>query len=170
MQFPYGTTAYERSEPFFAGLEKDTKLCHLYLTGSRYFGTSRPESDWDFFTQHYDGIENHLRHVGFKKIMGREEYKYLDSNTIQVWEKFYSYYIAMPLSYENLKNYKVQIQLVKDEAKKLAAQNLLTSLPFQLVKDSLTDRKTRSIWWEWAYNTVEQKSVPIGNLKSKIDR
>lgn len=24
----------------------------FYLTGSRYFGTATPESDWDFFTQH----------------------------------------------------------------------------------------------------------------------
>ena len=37
----------------------------FYLTGSRFFGTETPNSDWDFFVQHQDAVETRLKGMGF---------------------------------------------------------------------------------------------------------
>lgn len=58
----------------------------FYLSGSRFFGTNRPSSDWDYFVQMpmSDGyaLFDELRSFGFTK---RRVTNYLDLNTLEVW-------------------------------------------------------------------------------------
>lgn len=48
-------------------LLRDTKF-RFHLTGSRFFGNTRPSSDWDFFTTHTDECEEWLKSIGFRCI------------------------------------------------------------------------------------------------------
>ena len=66
-----------------------TSTYTFYLSGSRFFGTNRPSSDWDYFVQmpKYDGgngyaLFDELRSFGFTK---RYTTNYLDLNTLEVW-------------------------------------------------------------------------------------
>lgn len=63
-----------------------TSTYTFYLSGSRFFGTNRPSSDWDYFVQMpmSEGYKLHdeLRSFGFTK---RYTTNYLDLNTLEVW-------------------------------------------------------------------------------------
>jgi len=37
----------------------------FHLTGSRFFGTARENSDWDFFTAHSISVRQYLLEMGF---------------------------------------------------------------------------------------------------------
>lgn len=44
----------------------------FYLTGSRYFGSSGPLSDWDFFVEYTDEVEVFLKDLGFEDICNED--------------------------------------------------------------------------------------------------
>ena len=76
---------------------------NFYLTGSRFFGTERARSDWDFFTQESEEVEKFLLKNDFKL---HNETKYSDSMTSKVYR------------YKN----QIDVQLVTNTEKKLAIQ------------------------------------------------
>ena len=44
----------------------------FYLTGSRFFGRTRPDSDYDFFCEDAEDIEEYLKSQGFRSTQVRE--------------------------------------------------------------------------------------------------
>jgi hypothetical protein len=82
----------------------------FYLTGSRYFGTSGPSSDWDFFV---DGdipdLDLWLMNAGFKV---ESPCIYSKHNTTQVWR-----HMTLP----------IHVQLVEKAEKKNHIQSLIKS-------------------------------------------
>lgn len=52
--------------------------------GSRYFGDSTDTSDFDFFTEHTEALQNYLATRGFKLTKKAE---YMDVNSISIFEK-----------------------------------------------------------------------------------
>ena len=75
----------------------------FYLTGSRYFGNSRPESDWDFFTCHTTAAVIWIVDNGFEEVS-----IYGDDQTTYVYRK------------EN-----VHVQLIKNIDLKIKAQEII---------------------------------------------
>lgn len=106
------------------------------LTGSRYFGTDRPDSDWDFFVQDAENTADFLTKNGFR--LDSVSYKE-DSNITRVFKK------------DN-----VHVQLVQDEKKKILLQCLLKPV-FQFLSLDLnrgTKTLNRAIW-QAAYDCYE---------------
>jgi len=91
----------------FRALEKATD--HCYLTGSRFFGNQRQDSDYDFFAQYSKELENYLQNIGFTKIKKFSNYGG-DPMMLSVWEG--------PSGL-------VHVQLVKDCAIKRRVQQIL---------------------------------------------
>lgn len=79
----------------------------FHLTGSRYFGKSRSDSDWDFFTQDCEGIEAWLKTLGFNVL---HTSNYTDCEINKVFRH---------------KEEKIDVQLVKDVALKIEVQEYL---------------------------------------------
>jgi hypothetical protein len=77
----------------------------FYLTGSRFFGTAKKDSDWDFFAQDSHSLVQVLIQLGFK-VIALSDYK--DKNSALI-----------------LKMDDVHVQLVKDSALKDRAQKIL---------------------------------------------
>lgn len=97
----------------------------FFLTGSRYFGTQRTNSDFDFVTKNTPEIVLALREYGFTRISyGRNT----DSQLISVWE------------YGN-----VQIQLRPHICAFLRAQELINKLPANAKTD------INSEMWKYAF-------------------
>jgi hypothetical protein len=45
----------------------ESSKIRFFLTGSRFFGWERPDSDWDFFTESTVGVATTLRLLGFRE-------------------------------------------------------------------------------------------------------
>lgn len=122
----------------------EMKHCNLnfFLTGSRYFGHARPDSDWDFFVQDTSAAHDWLIQNQFRSLNPDTEADlrliYPDDNHIvSVYEKG-----------------KVQIQLVNDTALKQHAQAILSrGKVFGYFRNS-GPGEARS-WWRWAYQLAE---------------
>ena len=56
----------------------------FHLTGSRYFGYAKPDSDWDFFTQDKEGLTDYLKSKNFVRKSMKPEW--MGSNTLSIWE------------------------------------------------------------------------------------
>ena len=88
----------------------------IYLTGSRFFRTSTPDSDWDFFLK--DTAENRkwLTSLGFKTKNDRPDAvsHYNDADLIEVM-------------HYNRDGVAIDMQLVHDVGRRLRAQQLLKS-------------------------------------------
>lgn len=82
----------------------------FYLTGSRAFGTDRPDSDWDFFAKDNAILQAYLVGIGFTEHF--KSYKD-DPQIVTVYRK------------EGVGRKSVDIQLVTDINKKMAAQYAL---------------------------------------------
>lgn len=106
---------------------------HPILTGSRFFGTDRPDSDWDFFIQHSTDLVDHLTAWGWSKI--GEAYKD-DPNTAAVYQKG-----------------NVQIQLVHDQKLKETLQQLIARLVHSPY--SYQDEDTMRILWTLGYDCLK---------------
>lgn len=84
----------------------DTEEFEFFLTGSRYFGTSTPGSDWDFFVEDTPDVIAFLEGIGFE-LQTDKEYSH-DRVTVNTYR---------------LQN--VEVQLVSDVGLKKRAQFLL---------------------------------------------
>ena len=106
------------------------------LTGSRFFGTCRPESDWDFFTDNGEAIQQYLVSYGFKRL---ETSSYVDSSIVEV--------LRHPDG--------VDVQLVEDAGLKAAAQQILAGMLAFLPRDAFVDGKKRKEIWDAALRTAK---------------
>lgn len=116
------------------------------LTGSRYFGGTNENSDWDFFVEHDDNLYDFLLSQGFVNISRREvdivqgnTNLYSDDSIVQVMEKVCTDGV-------------VQIQLLQKGmfALKLAAQKFL----FRTFAMSSIPKDHRKTMWNVAMKTV----------------
>ena len=62
-----GTSAKSISHTDTVLAKMGSSKTHCFLTGSRYFGWERPDSDWDFFTANSKLTETYLFALGFKE-------------------------------------------------------------------------------------------------------
>ena len=122
--------SYDRAFTYMS-IEMSTMRSVFYLTGSRFFGTSRQDSDYDFFTACDADTIRHLLDMGFV-ILSR--HNYIDSNTLFVLR-----YIS-----ENLQ---VDVQIESDVLKKNRAQSIIKRCG-QLAAGKLSDAGVKAIWNE----------------------
>lgn len=102
-------------------------------TGSRAFGMSRPDSDYDFFTDVTVG--DFLRRSGFRKISG----EYEDSHTVSVYRRG-----------------KVDVQLVRNIASKKVVQKMLLNFPDSIKLLSVMRHKSDSrLLWDFMFHAEE---------------
>lgn len=96
----------------------------FYITGSRYFKTNTPQSDWDFFVEKNEGVEEFLTRQGF---FVDNQMSYSDPSISRVYTN---------------PNDNVQVQVVFDVELKLLAQTVIKR------KDLITTNKeiNRHIW------------------------
>ncbi len=101
----YSYNPHKDSSLILLGLANSTR--NFYLTGSRFFGAYRTDSDYDFFVQDDISIGVYLTDWGGFTPIFSSQYK--DSNTLSVYR---------------FKDQKIQvdIQIVKDAALKQAIQ------------------------------------------------
>lgn len=100
----------------------------FHLTGSRYFGTSTPESDFDFFIEWTEGLEPWLISHGFK----------LDSQT----------YSGDPSFVKVYKSENVDIQIVDNAKIKEQIQRRL----FPLFKELTPNKELAKKLWHLCYH------------------
>lgn len=117
--------------------------CDFYLTGSRFFGDSSNNSDWDFFVSKSQIDPKFLQELGLRSTTAAS---YTDSNSCELWEV------------KGLNCLLIQVQIVRDVALKLRAQALLND-PFiqekmKYVPSNLTKNEQARPWWEWAYKAA----------------
>ena len=104
---------YSRGElSTYSLLEKLNKsLTPFTLTGSRYFGTATPSSDWDFYTEASPATVRELEALGYKlSVSGTYDE---DCNTISVYRTG---------------NGLIHVQLVRDAGIKTKVQSYLKML------------------------------------------
>lgn len=104
----------------------------FYLTGSRYFGTAKHSSDWDFFTQDCSDIRPYLEELG-----GIKEYKPKYKDSVDV------YYLFSP-------GIRIHIQIVDSVYNKLKMQEYLE--PFY----NLVPKELHVEMWKIAALQVER--------------
>lgn len=110
----------------------------FHLTGSQFFGNSRIDSDWDFFTQECPEVRVFLEGAGFDLVTENIHLYPDDPNIAEVWGKGL-----------------VHIQLVRDVSLKLAAQKILYELPFSGFQKFRASKHEAREWWRWAYRMAQ---------------
>jgi|SRR6185369_13198980 len=101
---------------------------YLYLTGSRFFQTHRPDSDFDYFAEDGEEIRTLLNADGFTQTQAQMS---PFANTVAVFEKG-----------------KIHIQLVQDLKLKVRVQETIRFCGFgELCKDKTFARRL----WGFAY-------------------
>ena len=79
----------------------------FYITGSRYFNTNTPQSDWDFFVEKNEDVEEFLIDQGF---FVDNQASYSDSSIYKVYTN---------------PNDRVQVQVIFDVELKVLAQTVI---------------------------------------------
>lgn len=113
------------------------KQFEFYLTGSRFFGGATVESDWDFFVEYSAELESTLKDLGFER---DSESTYEDPSIALVMSKYETW---------QGRKTKLDIQLVKDAAKKLAIQTQLKN--HWLYNAIPGSKEMRKAMWYGAY-------------------
>ncbi len=134
----------------------------FHLTGSRHFGNSHPQSDWDYIVQDSSHLRVFLHDLGFQYVKDREHYN--DTNTVSVYT----------LQYGRESWQKIDVQCSRDVHEKIRAQNYITRFfPLGLS----TDKKFNSNIWEmalhhqtWMNIKENEKPKPPSTLEDKAKR
>jgi hypothetical protein len=108
----------------------------FYFTGSRFFGSHTPESDYDFFTEPKLGLTDWLVRHGFIKDSGRD---YSTEDVVEVWK----HSVAT-----------IHIQIVKDAALKNEVQNLMIFDPLLQGMMGKVSKEERKALWDFAFRVV----------------
>lgn len=98
----------------------------FYLTGSRYFGTETPESDWDFFTGQNPYLADFLIKIGFYRASIFTAKKYAGNTCIELW--YYHNPISTSCDNDDMDDFRyspIQIQVVESPIHKLSVQEKL---------------------------------------------
>lgn len=114
--------------------------CEFFLTGSRFFGTEKGWSDWDFFAEDKPYVHEFLRSLGFKDLPDNElvEHYHGDPNIAFV--------------YVHPSN--VHVQLVNDAELKLEAQTILRHMCINIKKSEVSDHAIKR-HWKQAFRTAQ---------------
>jgi hypothetical protein len=112
----------------------------FHLTGSRYFGNSTNQSDWDFFVQDSDGVRNWLDANGFK--INKNSKYYSDGFCVDVYRLNITYY-----------NW-IDVQVVSDSVLKLKAQDLIKKT---VPPSALENKAFARIVWRLALESLSTK-------------
>jgi len=109
------------------------EVIRFHLTGSRFFGTARPESDWDFFTDYSVRTILFLRELGFSTLTESSS-SYNDQETRMVM-RFLDGKIQ------------IDVQLVNNSAKKVRINNAIKHRPdFLRLMNSLKKSERAAFW------------------------
>lgn len=104
----------------------------FHLTGSRFFGYSTMESDWDFFVGCQENLRNWLWSNGFYHC----DSGYQGTTGItEVWVH---------------ETEPIQIQTVNDAQLKADVQNVMNSIPFLVSQMRTMLKKDRKVLWDFA--------------------
>lgn len=103
----------------------------FHLTGSRYFGFTKRDSDWDFFAQDTESARVALEANGFKELYRTD---YTDSELTRVYRH---------------EGEKIDVQLVKDVALKIEVQEYLYKHCKFLMKK--LDKGNHSMIWNMCF-------------------
>lgn len=117
-------------------------LPQAHLTGSRFFGNAKSDSDYDFFVSDDDlvGAIETLSKSGLKLTKQSDVSSYSDLLTLRVYTVSKGD-IYLP----------IHLQVVSDLEWRLRAQNLLDNLPYALKYGFLASEKSeRKHIWNWA--------------------
>jgi len=127
----------------------------VYLTGSRFFGTEVPSSDWDFFTADSPATRAYLQKEGFTEPRTKQ---YASPDVVTVFRKVGR---GTP---------GFDVQIVKDVTVKSAVQQMLKTTGMLTARTSKA--KAREIWtlafsmWAIMANKVpadgDMVAIPIG--------
>lgn len=118
----------------------------FYLTGSRFFNHSKPDSDWDFFCENKPEIQIFLSSLGFVPLSSFE--KASEKIPLSSFDAGYSdSNVAFVMRYVET-NLQIDVQLQKDLNKKIRAQNRIKKcVNFRCI----TDKNIRKLLWNLAY-------------------
>lgn len=115
----------------------------FYLTGSRFWGTAKDNSDWDLFVEDSDEIRNWLFQMGFcshrNRYAGDKE-------------------CSGVLEYVSSVGHVIQVQLVRNILKKRKAQFILRRMfPEGFFKSgaSFDEPTSARIWWSRIYMILD---------------
>jgi len=115
----------------------------LFLTGSRYFGGARPDSDWDFYCEYQEGLTEALIKEGFHI---EQHTHYDDPNTV----RYNDNNTTLVLHKGRRGNPEIHIQIVVSAELKSRVQN---NSNFRAVYNSLS-KKERTALWNMAYTFI----------------
>ena len=134
----------------FPIMELRTSSFHFHLTGSRFFEDHNSISDYDFFAQEGQEIENFLLDLGFKKIETLSYYN--DDQIINVFR------LRINNSWIDIQNSWIDIQLVKDvELKRIVQKTIKEKYFIQYLKmDKMQRRDLWNVLYYVCYNLLSQ--------------
>jgi len=112
----------------------------FYLTGSRQFGTHTYDSDFDFFVGEQPNLDEFLLALGFELIPA-EFTGYGDPLILRVYEHW---------------NANVHVQVVTSAPQKLDAQELLDTLPRNVLLAMSQNKAIGRDMWQWAIKKVDK--------------
>lgn len=133
-------------------MDLETTPQQFYLTGSWSFGGSRPDSDYDFFTQDTQSIRTILDQLGYYKL---SSYSYegmpVDDNCAVVFRKDVMGDQGAEVRYQFYTH--IDIQLQRDVQKKIKAQEILkkSGIFLFLKKEKYLIHKI----WELVYDAMK---------------
>lgn len=117
---------------------------NFHLTGSRFFGNSTNQSDWDFFIQDSPQVRNWLVANNFK--INKNSKYYSDDSCVDV----YRYYIT---DYK-IDAHWIDVQIVNDVSLKIKAQDLIK---LTVPPNALENKAFARIVWRLALESLSTK-------------
>jgi len=130
--------------PYLPHIVRDTLAGakdEFVLTGSRFAGTYKPHSDWDFFVRRWPGLKEFLMEVGFKSMSTFDDPEGTDYNGVDDPAN----YTVDVLQH---KSEPVQIQVVTDIKHAVATRDLVyTVLKDKDMQLHMSDETTRRKLW-----------------------
>lgn len=130
----------------------------FYLTGSRFFGTERAKSDWDFFVQNSETIRTQLSSWGFIPPVENEEYQDTPlQEVVQVWHYPINQYAKLAWESRSAnrfwrkQNTLVDVQISLNAIKKYKIQEIL----FDICKKQ--QQVPTPLMWELAFKLYREE-------------
>lgn len=126
---------YEQSPPHLVVVSMmSSEKYKFHLTGSRFFGNSKENSDWDFFTEYSISVKSYLSDMGFVTLTESCR-SYNDQETRSVMR-----FIDNKLQ--------IDVQLVNDVKKKVRVNNAIKHRPDFLKLMNSLGKNDRTAFWD----------------------
>lgn len=117
----------------------------MTLTGSRFFGTERPDSDWDYFAQDSPEARGELEHAGF---ICTAEALSPTSNCRAVYQ-----------------SERMHVMLMRNAAQAVAVQELMFRRNFGPL---LRNKAFAHALWQFAYDLLDRR-IPNGGHRQESE-